>query len=237
MRSSSRPVNAACFPLVIAWLTAFGGCVQNPSGESDEFEAESRAIFDGATLAGWTQRGGKAKYAAEEGCIVGRSVAKQPNSFLCTEATYSDFELRLEFKVDPALNSGIQIRSESRPDYQNGRVHGYQVEIDPSDRAWTAGLYDEGRRGWLADLKDNEPARRAFRQGEWNSLRIVAVGDTFSTWINGVPAVRDFKDSKTGVGFIGLQVHDVGDRSEPLEIRWRNIRIRTLGAPRARSGE
>jgi hypothetical protein len=184
-------------------------------------------LFDGRTLDGWHQLGGKAAYRAEDGQIVGATRPNQPNSFLCTDREYGDFVLELEFKVDPELNSGVQIRSESTPEYQKGRVHGYQVEIDPSDRAWSAGIYDEGRRGWLAPLKDNEPARKAFRQGQWNRVRIVAKGDSLRTYLNGVPAA-DLIDAMTPRGFIGLQVHGVGGRTDPIEVRWRDLRIREL---------
>jgi len=184
-------------------------------------------LFDGKTLTGWKQLGGKAKYEAKDDMIVGSSVPNTPNSFLCTEKTFGNFELELEFKVDPGLNSGVQIRSNSLKDYKNGRVHGYQVEIDPSARAWSAGIYDEGRRGWLFNLKNNEPARKAFKQNEWNQYRIVADGDSIKTWINGV-AAADLKDGMTATGFIGLQVHGVGKRTEPLQIRWRNIRVKEL---------
>ncbi len=187
-------------------------------------------LFDGRSLAGWVQRGGKAKYAVEDGAIVGSSVPNTTNSFLCTEKTFADFILELEFKVDPALNSGVQIRSESRKDYRNGVVHGYQVEIDPSSRAWTGGIYDESRRGWLCDLKQNEPARKAFKQNQWNHFRVECRGDSIKTWLNGVPAA-DLKDSKTPRGFIALQVHGVGGRTEPLEVRWRNIRFKELRQP------
>jgi len=189
-------------------------------------------LFDGKTLSGWVQRGGKAKYSAEDGAIVGTSVPNTSNSFLCTEKTFGDFILELEFKVDPGLNSGVQIRSESRKEYRNGVVHGYQVEIDPSSRAWSGGIYDESRRGWLNDLKKNEPARKAFKRNEWNQFRIECRGDSIKTWLNGVPAA-DLKDSKTPRGFIGLQVHGVGGRTEPLRIRWRNIRIKELDEPAA----
>jgi len=184
-------------------------------------------LFDGKTLKGWTQKGGKAKYEAKDGMIVGHSVPNTSNSFLCTEKNYGDFELELEFKVDPTLNSGIQIRSESKPDYRNGRVHGYQVEIDPSKRAWSAGIYDEARRGWLFKLDKNPEARKAFKQNEWNKYRIVCKGDSIKTWINGVPAA-DLKDDMTPSGFIGLQVHGVGKRKDPLYVRWRNIRLKEL---------
>ena len=184
-------------------------------------------LFDGKTLTGWKQLGGKAKYEVVDGAIVGSSVPNTSNSFLCTEKNYTDFILEVEFKVDPALNSGIQIRSNSLPDYKKGQVHGYQVEIDPSARAWSAGIYDEGRRGWLFDLKNNEPARKAFKQNEWNKYRIEAVGDSIKTWINGV-AAADLKDGMTPEGFIALQVHGVGDRTEPLQIRWRNIMLKDM---------
>ncbi len=203
---------------LISSMTA--GCASN----------RAQPIFDGRTLDGWVQRGGRAPYTVEDGCIVGRTAPSQPNSFLCTARTFADFELELDFKVDPALNSGVQVRSESRPDYKNGIVHGYQIEIDPSDRAWTAGLYDESRRAWLVDLRDKPEARAAFRQGEWNRLRVRCVGDRFDTWLNGTPVVTDFHDSLTPDGFIALQVHGVGERRDPLEVRWRNIRVREFSS-------
>ena len=186
-------------------------------------------LLSGDALDGWVQRGGKAVYRVEDGVIVGQSVPNTPNSFLCTERMFGDFELEYEFKVDPRLNSGVQIRSHSVSGYQNGRVHGYQVEIDPSERAWTAGIYDEARRGWLANLEDNEPARHAFKQNEWNHVRVLAVGDSIKTWLNGV-AAADLTDRMVQWGFIGLQVHAVST-DEPMEVRWRKLRIRDLSVP------
>ncbi|MBI3863902.1 MAG: DUF1080 domain-containing protein [Planctomycetia bacterium] len=202
-------------------------------------DAGWKPLFDGKTLSGWTQRGGRAKYAVDGDSIVGTSVPKTGNSFLCTEQDYGDFILELEFKVHPELNSGVQIRSQCFDEDKEiehngktikiakGRVHGYQVEIDPKERAWSGGIYDEGRRGWLNDLKDNEPARKAFRQNEWNKFRIECRGDSIKTWINDVPAA-DLKDGMTPKGFIALQVHGVGENAEPLEVRWRNIRIKVI---------
>lgn len=193
-------------------------------------------LFDGKTLEGWTQRGGAAKYRVEDGVIVGSSVPKTPNSFLCTNKEYGDFVFEVEFKVDPSLNSGVQFRSqfldEAREVEYMGkkikepkqRVFGYQCEIDPSARSWSAGIYDESRRGWLFDLKNNEPARKAFKQNEWNKFRIECVGDSIKTFINDVPA-SDLKDGLTPKGFIALQVHGVGEKTEPVEVRWRNVRI------------
>lgn len=195
------------------------------------------SLFNGKDLDGWIQRGGEAKYAVVDGCIVGTTVLKTPNSFLCTKKNYGDFILELDFKVDPELNSGVQIRSECFDAEKSievggkpkkipaGRVHGYQVEIDPSPRAFSGGIYDEGRRGWLNDLKNNEAARKAFKPGDWNHYRIEASGDSIKTFVNGVPAA-DLKDSMTPSGFIGLQVHSA--KKAGMEIRWRNIRIQEL---------
>jgi len=183
-------------------------------------------LFNGKDLTGWVQRGGKANYQADNGTILGATALKTPNSFLCTERTYANFILEMDFKVDSKLNSGVQIRSLSYPEYQNGRVHGYQVEIDPSDRAWSGGIYDEGRRGWLNDLKNNPTAQKAFKKGQWNHFRIEAIGSRLKTWINGTPAA-DLEDSMTPAGFIGLQVHAT-DSKDPLRVRWKNIRIKEL---------
>jgi 3-keto-disaccharide hydrolase len=198
-----------------------------------------RPLFDGKSLDGWTQQGGKAEYRVEDGQIVGQSVPNTQNSFLCTDKHYGDFILELEFKVHPQLNSGVQIRSQvfdeateserngKKRNIPAGRVHGYQVEIDPSDRAWSGGIYDEARRGWLNDLKDNESAQKAFKPGDWNKFRVECRGDSIKTWINGVPAA-DLKDDMTPKGLIALQVHGVGGETEPREVRWRNIQIQEL---------
>ncbi|RME92126.1 MAG: DUF1080 domain-containing protein [Verrucomicrobia bacterium] len=197
-------------------------------------------LFNGKNLDGWVQRGGKARYTVENGEIVGRPVPNTPNSFLCTEREFGDFVLELDFKPMTGLNSGIQIRSQCFDEPHElvignrkiripaGRVHGYQVEIDPSDRAWTGGIYDEGRRGWLFPLKDNEAARKAFKPNAWNHFRIECRGDRIRTWLNGVPAA-DLKDGLTLRGFIALQVHNIGKKDpDGLEIRWRHIRLKEL---------
>ena len=190
------------------------------------FAAENwENLFDGKTLNGWIQRNGKAMYTVEDGMIVGTTVLNTPNSFLCTEKNYTDFIMELDFLVEQGMNSGIQIRSHSFKHYKDYRVHGYQVEIDTSDRAWSAGIYDEARRGWLFNLKDKPEAQKAFRQNQWNHYRIEAIGDRIQTWINGVPAA-DLKDDMTSTGFIALQVH--GSKEADKKIKWRNIRIQDL---------
>lgn len=179
------------------------------------------------SMNGWSVVGGNAIYDIEDGVVTGTTVSNTPNTFLRTDTMYSDFILELDFLVDSSLNSGIQIRSNSLPQYKNGQVHGYQVEIDPSERAWSAGIYEEGRRGWLNTLENNEAAQNAFHQGEWNHYRIEAIGDTIQTWINDVPAAF-LIDNMTREGFIALQVHSIPDNQEPgAQVKWKNIQIVT----------
>ncbi|MFM2177226.1 MAG: hypothetical protein RL015_1324 [Verrucomicrobiota bacterium] len=210
---------------------------------SSQVQAEDAfvSLFDGKSLTGWEQHSGTAEYRIENGTIIGKTVPNTGNSFLCTARKYANFILEVEFKVDPSMNSGIQFRSNyytqeteveiagKKKKFPADRVHGYQFEIDPSPRAYTGGVYDEGRRGWLFDLKNNEAARKAFKQGDWNTARIECRGDSIKTFINGVPAA-DFKDDLTAEGVIALQVHGVGKKTEAIgkEVMWKNIRIQEL---------
>lgn len=189
-------------------------------------------LFNGTDLTGWTvsewaERPGQAGFRVENGEIVGTSKEGVPNTFLCTTGTYGDFILEFEAWVESGLNSGVQVRSVSDPQEMRGRVHGYQLEMDTSARAWTGGIYDEARRGWLYPLSRNEPARTAFRNGEWNRYRVEAIGNTLRTWVNGVQCAN-LVDDLTARGIIGLQVHSIREASlAGKEVRWRNIRVLT----------
>lgn len=189
-------------------------------------------LFNGKNLKGWKKLNGKAEYKIVDGAIVGISRMNTPNTFLATEKNYRDFILEFDFKVDDGLNSGVQIRSQSLNDYQKGRVHGYQFEIDPSARAWTGGIYDEARRGWLYPLTKNIPAKKAFKNNQWNKARIEAVGNSIRTWVNGIPCANIW-DDMTLNGFIALQVHSIGDQSlEGKTVSWKDIRICTTDVER-----
>lgn len=190
-----------------------------------------KPLFNGRNLDGWKPLNGKAPFVVKNGEIIGTTVPGEPNSFLATDRDYQDFVLELEFQCDSTMNSGIQFRSESRPDYLNGRVHGYQMEIDPSDRAWSGGIYDEGRRLWLYSLEYNPSAKSAYRRKGWNHYRVECIGQTVRTWVNGVPAAHLVDDLPTR-GFIALQVHSISNPADAgKQIRWRNIRIKELSIP------
>lgn len=190
-------------------------------------EAGWISLFDGKTLNGWTQVNGTASYEVVDGAIVGTTRLGSPNSFLATNATYRDFVLEVEVKQEGGpSNSGIQFRSAVDPEYNGGRVFGYQVEIDPSARDWTGGIYDEHRRGWLYPTTLNPAARGLYKLGEWNRLRVEAIGTTIRTWINGVPVAHVIDDAARE-GFIALQIHSIDSaQEEGRRTFWRNLRLR-----------
>lgn len=185
-------------------------------------------LFNGRDLAGWRQVNGSAPYTVVDGAIVGTTVPGSPNSFLATEKTYGDFVFECEVLQEGGpSNSGVQFRSASRPDFEKGRVHGYQVDIDPSPRAWTGGVYDEARRGWLYPGDLNPRALTAYQYGRWNLLRIEAIGPSIRTWVNGIPVAHVIDDLEPR-GFLALQVHSI-DRADEAgrRVLFRNLRIQT----------
>jgi hypothetical protein len=222
---------------------------------SSAFAAEGWVdLFNGKNLEGWVQRGGKATYTVEDGAIVGTSLSNTANSFLCTPRDYGDFILEYEFKVDPRLNSGVQIRSQSfssptevtwegkKINIPADRVHGCQIEIDPDpvrNRMWVGGLFEEARRAWLVPNPNSaeeqaafsEQGRRLFKQNDWNKIRVEAIGDSYKVSLNGETR-SELKDSYTAAGFIGLQVHSIPNKKlEGTQVRWRNLRIQEVSAP------
>jgi hypothetical protein len=199
-------------------------------------DAQWEYLFNGKDLTGFKQLNGHASYRVEHGELIGTTVLNQPNSFLATEKEYADFIFEVDFKVDDQMNSGIQFRSEENDANDKckvtdkktpNRVHGYQMEIDPSNRAWSGGIYDEARRDWLYSLDNNPEAKKAFKHNEWNHYRIECIGTDIRTWVNGI-ACAHLNDDMTPKGFIALQVHSVYDpKNVGEEIRWKNIRIQT----------
>jgi hypothetical protein len=195
-----------------------------------------KPLFNGKNLNGWEQITGSAPYLVEKEAIVGTAVVNSPNSFLCTERPYDDFILTLEFWVDAPLNSGLMLRAQQRKiNDENQLIYGYQMEIDPSPRAYTGGIYDEARRGWIYPLHYHPPARQAFQQGAWNEVRVEAVGNSLKTFING-QAAANLVDNLDDSGLICLQVHSIGPGDlEGKQVRWRNIIIQENPADADRS--
>ncbi len=190
------------------------------------------SLFNGKDLTGWKVQGGKATFTVENGAIVGHTVAKTKNTFLCTEKEYGDFVLELDlFVEDEEGNSGIQTRShfDASGNGGEGKVYGRQCEADPSWRRWTGGVYDEGRREWLYPMQLNAAAQFAYKPNTFNHFKVECIGNEMRTWVNGIACayVVDTLDAK---GFIGLQVHAISDESHAgKKVIFKNIRIKTTG--------
>jgi hypothetical protein len=210
---------------ILAGVTAFG--VQTASAQ---IKPGYTSLFDGKTLKGWKKLAGNAEYSIADGVIAGTAVLNSGNSFLVTEKEYGDFVLELDVMTESNLtNSGVQVRSHYDPAGHEGkgRVYGKQCEVDPSDRAWTGGIYDEGRRDWLYPMELNAKAKIDWKAGAYNHIKIECIGNATKTWINGTATayVVDTLDSK---GFIGLQVHAISEATQAgKKIFFKNIQIKT----------
>jgi hypothetical protein len=229
MRNLSLSAIAVC--CVIAMLFAL------PNLHAQEADRDGFvSLFDGKTTDGWIQKNGTATYRIEDGTIIGKTAQGSPNSFLCTEQEYGDFELTFDVKLfDNGLNSGVQIRSQTADPKGNekfGRVNGPQVEIEASgENGAEAGyIYGEAAGGWMTHEDDLKPHKH-FKDGQWNSYRVKAEGARIQTWING-EQIEDLVDEEKfnshPRGFIGLQVHAVGNDADPMQVAWRNIKIKVL---------
>ena len=227
-----------CFFLMVLICGVLPGqeTTERRANDSQKGAQQWTSLFNGTDLSGWTQRNGTATYRVVDKTIQGTTSEGSPNSFLFTDKQFGDFELRFEVKVDKQLNSGVQIRSHSKPDYKNGRVHGPQVEIewDPADGEDVAKsqfgeggyIYSEGTgRGWLSQ---DRKKKMAFKNGAWNRYRVLAQGKRIQTWINGTP-IADLTDEDSYLkGHIGLQVHGIPKGQGPFHVRWRDLQIREI---------
>lgn len=184
-------------------------------------------LFKNEKLSNFKKLNGTAEFVYENGILTGFTKPNTPNTFLATKKTYSDFILEFDVKLEYGMNSGVQFRSETVDGKDDGRVFGYQAEIETSARKWAGGIYDEGRRGWLYPLSHNEKSQNAFINGTWNKYRIEAVGNYIKTWVNGVQCAN-LVDDMTAEGFIAFQVHDVGKHGKAgQKVQWKNVRILT----------
>ncbi len=207
-----------------AWKWEHGSNVELHFRELTALPGRDVQLFDGNSLAGWHLIG-DASFSADDRSILAQTSTGKSNSFLVTNESYGDFLLTLELKNEQPGNSGIQIRSrvvgeEPKSSYASG----YQIEVDPSARAWSGGLYEERGRGWLQNLEQNEAGRKAFRPGEWNRYRIECVGPWIRAWVNDIPTA-DALDPESLDGIIGLQVH----AGQDTKVRFRNFQMHLFG--------
>ena len=176
-----------------------------------------KKIFNGKDLTGWTIHGTE-KWYVQNGELVCESGPDKQYGYLSTDKSYSNFILELKFKLEANGNSGVFFRS----GIEGTRISGWQVEVAPPDHH-TGGIYESYGRGWL--IQPTAEGEKVLKSDDWNSMKIQAIKDEITTWLNGKQIVN-LKDEKIGQGkgFIALQIHDGGG----IKVRWKNIRIKEL---------
>ena len=184
---------------------------------SQPADSEWKSLFNGKDLTGWVVHGTE-KWYVEDGILICESGPDEDYGYLKTEETFKDFELTVEFKQEANGNSGIFFRSS----VEGTIISGWQVEVAPPNHD-TGGVYESYGRGWLVTIPDEK--ENILKMGEWNQMRIRAVGDQVTTWLNDQEMVN-FSDEKIGEaeGSIALQIHDGGG----IRVNWRNIQIKSL---------
>jgi hypothetical protein len=175
--------------------------------------SKPQPIFDGKTFAGWDGDTEKT-WRIEDGALVGGSLtASVPrNEFLATTRRFTNFVLRLKFKLvgtEGFVNAGVQVRSERATNPPNEMV-GYQVDI--GDPEWWGCIYDESRRNKVVAKSNIAEINKVLKRGDWNQYEIRCEGRRVRAWINGVQTV-DYTEPEENIpqhGRIGLQVHGGG---------------------------
>jgi hypothetical protein len=179
-------------------------------------------LFDAQTLAGW--EGSREMFRVEDGAIVGGTLERRipRNEFLCTEAEFGDFELRLKFKiVGKGANAGVQFRSRRIPNHHE--VKGYQADLGDG---WWGSLYDESRRNRILAAADKGVVKETLKRDDWNDYTIRCQGPRIQLWINGRQTV-DYTEPDAAIeprGILGLQIHG----GPPSEAWYKDIRLKRL---------
>ena len=183
------------------------------------------ALFDGENLDGWHIVNGDVPFFVEHGEIIGKTAAGIPTRYLTTDKQYGDFILELEMNNSEGENSGIQFRSVQAPQFRAG-LTGYQMEVDPSGRAWTGGIFFEGMGEWRHPIIDNDKCASAWNKTGWNTLRIETKSALMRTFVNDVSCAYLY-DETLDSGYIALQIHSIGTMPGRADAptHWRNIRI------------
>ena len=223
-----------------------GGGAGRGAGVPDD-SAGFEALFDGKSLANWDGEPGF--WRAEDGCIIGETTAERTlkqNTFLIWRGgTVRDFELKLEFRLTEAANSGVQYRSVVLPEVSKWAMRGYQADMDGAN-SYTGMVYEERARGFLAPrgtfnrLAENKTSKQIATLGEadalkafiktgaeWNQMHIIAKGNTLIHVINGHVMAMFLDEEPQGrvmEGLLGLQLH-VG---KPMKNEFRNVLLKRL---------
>ncbi len=175
------------------------------------------SLFNGKNLDGWEIYGTE-KWYVQDGLLICESGPDKQYGYLATKKEFKDFDLTVDFLQEADGNSGVFFRSH----IEGTKITGWQAEVAPPGHN-TGGIYESYGRGWL--IKPDPSKDKALKMGEWNTMRVRAVGPKVTTWLNGVKMV-EITDEKIGsaTGSIALQIHSGGG----IRVKWKNIKIKVL---------
>ncbi len=174
-------------------------------------------LFNGVDLSNWVAYGTE-KWYVQDSLLICESGPDKGYGYLATQKYYKDFDLTADFKQITNGNSGIFFRSTC----EGTTVSGWQCEIAPKGSD-SGGIYESYGRGWLHQIPDEK--ENILKMGEWNTMRVKAVGSEVTTWLNG-QEMTHLTDSLIGKGNgrIALQIHDGGG----IKVLWKNLVIQPL---------
>lgn len=200
-------------PMLILGLLLALSC----SAPKNTTNSDWKSLFNGKDLSGWIIYGTE-KWYVEDGELVCESGPDKQYGYLGTEDTFKDFVLEVDFLQEAEGNSGIFIRSS----VEGTKITGWQAEVAPPGHD-TGGIYESYGRGWL--IKPDPALDKHLKMGEWNTMKVEAIGDKVTTWLNGQQMIT-LEDEKIGdaEGQIALQIHDGGG----IKVRWKNLRIKEM---------
>jgi hypothetical protein len=233
--------------IVGAIIGASSAKAQQALPAADEDEAGFEAIFDGKTLAGWD--GDPTYWRVVDGVLTGEvtpdTLLKNNTFIIWRGGTTKDFELKLDYRITPGGNSGINYRSEPFPETGKFALKGYQADIDGPNK-YTGQNYEEKGRAFLAlrgdvgrigpdgkarvigSVGENAELQKLIKDGDdWNSVHLIVNGNVMTHLINDRVmsiVVDDDAAHRKSDGLLGMQVHVGG----PMKVEYRNIRLKKL---------
>jgi hypothetical protein len=187
-------------------------------------KSKQTALFDGKSFAGW-EGDTKKSFRIEDGSIVGGTLKERipRNEFLCTTRNYTNFVLRLKFKLlGEGANAGVQIRTKRIPNHHE--VSGYQADM--GDPGWWGCLYDESRRNKVLAQSKIDEVNKVLKRNDWNEYVIRCEGKRIRLALNGLQTVdyTEPDDKIEGFGVIAVQIHS----GPPSEAWYKDITIEEL---------
>lgn len=206
--------NSRGFRCVLEADPAGDGAEATPARDSAKVLPETGFIplLEAPHLAAWKEHGHGGGVALSDGVVTLKPARHFSGAWWYDKRTFSDFELRLQFRLaSPGANSGVMLRFASADEKQDKHYYHVDISNDRNPLELTGAI-----------MFAKAPASNPQKDGEWNDLEIITVGQSYRVGVNGIP-VNDFTGSRATSGYIGFQL------GRGI-VQLRNIRIKDLAA-------